>query len=186
MVSADTLKFARRFARRARHIGKRHVLAVLAGAVGASMLIFAFGFARPAKAGPAGPDANTAKLNPRAISITLPKDIKWVTEPNGAVNAVLRGDPSKPGPYIVLTKWTAHHMSHPHFHPNDRYVMVLSGTWWVGTGTKFDPDSTVPVTAGTFAEHYGKQVHYDGAKDGNVVLEIVGEGPATATPAEQK
>jgi hypothetical protein len=29
-------------------------------------------------------------------------------------------------------------------------------------------------------------VHYDGAKDEPAVLEIVGEGPATATPAEQK
>jgi len=34
--------------------------------------------------------------------------------------------------------------------------------------------------------HFGKQIHYDGAKDGDTVLEIVGEGPATATPAEQK
>jgi hypothetical protein len=29
-------------------------------------------------------------------------------------------------------------------------------------------------------------VHYDGAKDEPTVLEIVGEGPATATPAEVK
>jgi hypothetical protein len=34
--------------------------------------------------------------------------------------------------------------------------------------------------------HFGKQVHYDGAKEGDTVLEIVGEGPATSTPAEQK
>jgi hypothetical protein len=30
------------------------------------------------------------------------------------------------------------------------------------------------------------QIHYDGAKDSEAVLEIVGEGPATATPAEEK
>jgi len=36
------------------------------------------------------------------------------------------------------------------------------------------------------ARHFGKQVDYDGAKDGDTVLKIVGEGPATATPAEQK
>jgi hypothetical protein len=39
---------------------------------------------------------------------------------------------------------------------------------------------------GTFVTHFGKQVHYDGAKDGDAVLEIVGEGPAMATPAEAK
>jgi hypothetical protein len=34
--------------------------------------------------------------------------------------------------------------------------------------------------------HFGKQIHYDGAKDGDCVLEIVGMGPAAATQAEQK
>jgi hypothetical protein len=82
-------------------------------------------------------------------------------------------------------RWHAGHMSHPHFHPNDRFITVLSGTWWVGTGTKFDPDATVPMPAGSYVVHYGKQVHYDGAKDGDCVLEIVGMGPATATPAEE-
>jgi hypothetical protein len=96
------------------------------------------------------------------------------------------GDPDKPGLYVILVKWTAHHMSHPHFHPNDRFITVLSGTWWVGTGNKFDPDSTVALPAGTFVTHFGKQIHYDGAKEGDTVLEIAGEGPATATPAEQK
>ena len=77
-------------------------------------------------------------------------------------------------------------MSHPHFHPNDRFITVISGTWWVGTGTKFDPDGTVPLPPGSFVRHFGKEVHYDGAKDEDVILEIVGEGPATSTPAEVK
>jgi hypothetical protein len=55
-------------------------------------------------------------------------------------------------------------MSRPHFHPNDRFITVLKGTWWVGTGAKFDPDNTVPMPAGTFVTHFGKQVHYDGAR----------------------
>ena len=56
----------------------------------------------------------------------------------------------------------------------------------MGTGSKFDPESTVPLSAGTFVTHFGKQIHYDSAKDVEAVLEIVGEGPATATPAEVK
>lgn len=125
-------------------------------------------------------------LNPAAISIKLPKDITWVESPAGSAVAVLRGDPTKPGLYILLNKWHAHHMSHPHFHANDRYITVISGTWWVGTGAKYDPDSTVPLPAGSFVTHFGKQIHYDGAKDGDTILEIVGEGPATSTPAETK
>jgi len=127
-----------------------------------------------------------ADVNPAAISFKLPQQIKWVDSPAGSSTAVLAGDPAKPGMYIVLTKWSPHHMSRPHFHPNDRYITVLSGVWWVGTGTKYDPESTVPLSAGSVATHFGKQVHYDGAKDVECVLEIVGEGPATSTGAEAK
>jgi hypothetical protein len=130
--------------------------------------------------------AKVTDLNPAALAYKLPDQIKWTDEPSGAKAAVLLGDLAKPGLYIVLVKWTPHHMSHPHWHPNDRFITVLSGTWWVGTGTKFDPDGTVPMPAGTFVTHFGKQVHYDGAKDVEAVLEIVGEGPATPTPAEAK
>ncbi|MGH9732596.1 MAG: cupin domain-containing protein [Candidatus Acidiferrales bacterium] len=128
--------------------------------------------------------AQTGKLNPAALVYKLPNQIHWTDDPIGAKTAVLAGDPSKPGLYVMLVKWTPHHMSHPHWHPNDRFITVLSGTWWVGTGTKFDPDNTVPMPTGTFVKHFGKQVHYDGAKDEEAVLEIVGEGPDTATPAK--
>jgi quercetin dioxygenase-like cupin family protein len=127
-----------------------------------------------------------AEPDAKVLAYKLPNQIHWTGNPGGAQQAVLVGDPSKPGLYIVLTKWTPHHMSHPHFHPNDRFITVLSGTWYVGTGSKYDPDSTTPIPAGSFVTHYGKQIHYDGAKDEEVTLEIVGMGPATATPAEKK
>jgi hypothetical protein len=56
----------------------------------------------------------------------------------------------------------------------------------MGTGTTFDPASTVPGAGGPIVTHFGKQVHYDGAKDEEVVLLIMGEGPATSTRAERK
>jgi quercetin dioxygenase-like cupin family protein len=127
-----------------------------------------------------------ADLDPKAINIQLPKDIKWVANAGGSEQAILFGDPSKPGLYIVLTKWTPHHNSRPHSHPNDRYITVLSGTWWVNTGAKYDPDGMKPVPAGSYVVHYGNQIHYDGAKDAEVILQIVGMGPATSTAAEQK
>jgi hypothetical protein len=129
---------------------------------------------------------NAAGPDPKVLAFTLPDKIHWTDNPGGASQAIITGDPSKPGLYIVLTKWHPHHMSHPHFHPNDRFITVISGTWWVGTGTKYDPDSTTPIPAGSVVTHYGKQIHYDGAKDEEVTLEIVGMGPATSTPAEVK
>jgi len=134
--------------------------------------------------------ARAAELNPAAVTFKLPDQIEWKSPPGddrGVRNTVLVGDPSKPGLYIVMTKWLAgNHFSHPHFHPHDRFITVLKGTWWVGTGTKYDPGATVPMPAGTFVTHYGQQVHFDGAKDEDAVLLIVGDGPATATPAEVK
>jgi hypothetical protein len=129
--------------------------------------------------------AHAVELDPKAVVYTLPENIKWVVnERAGNAQAVIAGDPSKPGLYVVLTKWLAgNHFSRPHFHPNDRFITVIKGTWWVGSGPNFDPaGSTVPLGPGTVVTHYGKQVHYDGAKDEDAVLLIVGDGPATSTP----
>ena len=38
----------------------------------------------------------------------------------------------------------------------------------------------------TNATHTGKQIHYDGARDAECILQIVGIGPATSTSAEEK
>jgi hypothetical protein len=130
---------------------------------------------------------SAAELNPAALSYKLPDQIPWgPVNAAGAQVAVVVGDPTKPGFYAVYNKWTkGNHFSHPHFHPNDRYIVVLQGTWWVGTGPKFDPEhGTTPMPAGSFVTHYGKQVHWDGAKDEDAVLLIMGEGPATPTEVE--
>jgi hypothetical protein len=129
-----------------------------------------------------------AELNPAAVIYKLPDQIPWgPVNPAGAQSAVVVGDPSKPGFYMVYNKWTkGNHFSRPHFHPNDRYIVVLQGTWWVGSGPKFDPANSTPIPAGSFVTHFGKQVHWDGAKDEDAVLLIIGEGPATSTAAEEK
>ena len=107
--------------------------------------------------------------DPKALAYKLPKQLNWTGNPSVQQNAILYGDPTKPGLYIVLTKWMPHNMSRPHSHPNDRYITVISGTWWVGTGTKYDPESTFPIPAGSFVTHFGKETHYDGAKDAEVL-----------------
>lgn len=145
-----------------------------------AMLALGASSAIPAAEGP------FAGLDPKAISIRLPADLQWKGSANGVESIALAGDASKPGLYVVLVKWSAHHNSRPHFHPNDRFITVLSGTWWVNTGRNYDPDHMQPVPAGSFVTHYANEVHYDGAKDGDAILEIVGMGPDTLTPAESK
>ena len=129
-----------------------------------------------------------AELNPAAVAYKLPDQIKWSeADARGVQTAVVAGDPGKPGFYAVLTKWLkGNHFSRPHFHPNDRYITVLQGTWWVGTGTTADPENlTVPMKPGTFVTHFGNRMHWDGAKDEDVTLVIIGEGPVTTLRADQ-
>ena len=84
------------------------------------------------------------------MEVTTPDNIKWVKNAAGTQEtAVLFGDPTKAGPYVIRLRWLPGNMSRPHFHPSDRFFVVVSGTWWVGAGEKYDPESTVPAGPGT-------------------------------------
>ena len=133
------------------------------------------------------PAGYAADRDRNAVDVTPPGAIKWVRNAAGTnEQAILFGDPSKPGPYVARIKWFPGNMSRPHFNPNDRFFVVISGTWWMGTGEKFDPESTVPAPAGSYVIHYGGKVHYDGAKSEETIIQVWGIGPATSTPAETK
>ena len=143
--------------------------------IAAALLI---GFAGPAAA---------VELNPKAIVIKQADEMKW-RDPTGAApvnQKVLFGDPTKSGYYMVMNRFKPGNFSKPHFHPNDRFITVVQGTWYVGTGNKWDKDATVGVKTGGAVTHFGKEVHYDGAKDEEVILIITGEGPATLTRVEE-
>ena len=135
----------------------------------------------------AAPQVGGADIDRAAVDFKTPAEVKWVRNAAGTnEQAVLFGDPSKPGPYVVRIKWLPGNMSRPHFHPNDRFFVVLSGTWWMGTGEKFDPEGTVPAPAGSYVIHYGGKVHFDGAKGEETIIQVWGMGPATAPPAEKR
>ena len=69
-------------------------------------------------------------------------------------------------------------MSQPHSHPNDRFFVVISGTWWLGSGDKFEPEKTVGVKTDTYVFHKGGEMHYDGAKNEVAEIMVWGMGPA--------
>ena len=130
-----------------------------------------------------------AQANPAGAAVQPIKstDIKWVRNAAGTQErAVLFGDPSKAEPYVARIKWLPGNMSRPHFHPNDRHFVVISGTWWLGSGEKYDPNSTVSAGPGTYVYHKAKGIHYDGAKAEEVVIQVWGIGPDTSTAAEVK
>ena len=104
--------------------------------------------------------------------------------PETSVNVF--GDQSKAGMYIIRNRFAPGRTSRPHFHDQDRYVTVIKGTWWTGEGDVFQPDKMVPIKAGGFMFHPAGFHHYDGAKDEEVIVQIMGMGPVKTTPTEKK
>ena len=127
-----------------------------------------------------------AAPDPETMTVIKPEDLVWKDYPGlpGVRFAVVFGDPSKPGPYTIRVRFAPGVMSRPHYHPEARYVTVLKGTWWAGTGDKFDPSATVPVPVGSSAVHQPKKVHFDGAKDEPVEVQISGIGPSGTIPVK--
>ena len=100
----------------------------------------------------------------------------------GATQTVIMGDPSKPGMYVVQNVFEPGRLSRPHFHDQDRYITVIKGTWWVSLGPEsdvYDPSKMVGMKAGSFVFHPAFGHHYDGAKDEEAVVRIMGMGPVT-------
>jgi hypothetical protein len=125
--------------------------------------------------------------DPAVMTFKLPDQITWTGRPGGPQTALLQGDPNKDGSlYVQILKWPKGTGSMPHSHPTDRYIYVVSGTWYKGSGKEYKPDTMTPIPAGSFVHDIAKQWHYDGAKDGDVVIEMVGIGPASEPRPDRK
>ena len=100
-----------------------------------------------------------AKDSPDFVRIS-PAEIHWQDIPggHGAQKATLLGDQDKPGLYVVRAKFPPYVMDRPHWHPNARYVTVLEGTWYTGTGDTFDLARAVPLKPGSVMMHPAKAV----------------------------
>ncbi|HTM04355.1 MAG TPA: cupin domain-containing protein [Vicinamibacterales bacterium] len=99
----------------------------------------------------------------------------------GVESAVVEGDPSKPGYYLTINHFPAGVMSRPHYHPDERYVIVLKGTWYTDEGEVFRPGQAVALKPGDFMRHPKGGPHYDGAIDEDTWVAISGYGPTKAT-----
>jgi hypothetical protein len=117
-------------------------------------------------------------LDPSETQITLPDQFPWQplseAPPHSAEIATLYGDLNKSGPYVVAMKWYPGYMSAPHTYVTDRLCFVLSGTWWVNSGDRFEPNGTVPVPAGGFVRRVAHTPHYDGVKKGEPAPAVIG------------
>ena len=128
-------------------------------------------------------NAASAQTDAKGFVRLTPEQAEWKDVPggHGVQTAVISGDPGKAGLYVVRVKFPPGIMSAPHFHPEDRHAVVLKGTWYTGTDDTWDPDRTVALRPGSYMKHPAGAIHYDGAKDEEVIVQIAGYGPSGTT-----
>jgi quercetin dioxygenase-like cupin family protein len=109
--------------------------------------------------------------------------LKWVAPAayaKGAQFAVVKGDPTKEGFYVVRLKVPAGFKIAPHTHPNDENVTVLSGTFHIGTGDKFDQKLGATLKAGGYSYVAKGMQHYAYFPE-ETVIQLHGIGPQGIT-----
>jgi len=151
----------------------RRTIAALGCALGAAV------------ASPHAAHAQGLRPDAEGFLIARPADLQ---PPEGERRVTIIGNPSEEGLYLIQLTWAPGTGSRPHYHDKARYIRVLKGTWYVSTGAAsdvYDPDSMIPVEAGTFIYEPAGGHHYDMAKDEEVVVEIWGMGPVGSTQIPQ-
>ena len=110
----------------------------------------------------------------------LPEDIDWKpfpAFPPQACLAVLVGDPTRPGPYVVRVKLPVGVKIMPHQHPEDRIYTVMSGVFYIGLGDRFDGEKVKAYPPGCVIVLPGNTPHFHWAKAGEYVTQVTAIGP---------
>lgn len=118
-----------------------------------------------------------------APTIVTMDDVKWAPGTGmlkGADVAVLSGDPSKPGPYVMRLRIPANTKIPPHFHGDTENVTVISGALLVGLGDTFDASKMKELGPGAFVSVPANLHHYAMTK-AETIIQIHGMGPSSMT-----
>src|SRR6266849_3194213 len=128
-------------------------------------------------------NADSPKAHQKAMPEAMlfrPAEIKWqeapASLPKGAMIAVLEGNPTKEGPFVMRVKMPDGYRVPPHTHPKTERVTVISGTFNIGMGDKFDEKATRIMPAGSYGQWPAGMKHFVWAK-GETVLQFHGTGP---------
>lgn len=107
-------------------------------------------------------------------------DLKWAAGPAslppGSQVAVLEGDLASEGIFTARLRLPANYRIPAHWHPAFEHVTVISGSFWMGLGDKFDEAVLHEIPAGGFAVMSPGQRHFAATK-GETVIQLHGMGP---------
>jgi pimeloyl-ACP methyl ester carboxylesterase len=98
---------------------------------------------------------------------------------SGIETVVLKGNPDEAGLYTIMLRVPAHTRIASHSHRDDRVATVISGTWHIGYGDKFDEGKLKALPPGSYYTEPPSRNHF--AETGNepVVVQITGFGPSS-------
>ena len=99
---------------------------------------------------------------------------------SGIETVILKGDPTKPGLYVLQLRIQPNVTIQAHSHKDDRVATVLKGTWYFGYGDKFNESALKPLEVGSYYTEPPNTPHFAKTQD-LVVLQIVGYGPTSTT-----
>ena len=94
----------------------------------------------------------------------------------GSQQAIIVGDPTKEGGYVVRTKFPAGFKVAPHVHPNDENVTVISGMFHIGIGDKFDESKGQAIKPGGYVQVPKGVQHFAWVSE-DTVIQLHGVGP---------
>jgi quercetin dioxygenase-like cupin family protein len=98
----------------------------------------------------------------------------------GIETVVLKGDPTKPGIYVLALRAAPNMTIQAHTHKDDRVATVLQGTWYFGYGSKYDEKALTALPAGSTYTEPPNTAHFARTRE-QVVIQIVGYGPSSTT-----
>jgi ketosteroid isomerase-like protein/quercetin dioxygenase-like cupin family protein len=117
---------------------------------------------------------------PVAHAMVAPATLKWGDSPPGlpagARVAVVSGDPSAPGPFVLRAQVPAGYRVPPHWHPTAENLTVLSGTVALGMGDTMDDKTMTTLAAGGYAVLPADMRHSFAARTA-ATFQIHGSGP---------
>ena len=116
----------------------------------------------------------------RTFRSVLPEDVEWrpyAAFPPSARLAVVVGNPTEPGPYVIRVKVPAGVKLMPHRHPEDRVYTVISGVFYIGLGEQFDSDKLEAYPPGAVIVLPGRTAHFHWARSGEYVSQVSAIGP---------
>lgn len=98
--------------------------------------------------------------------------------PAGARFAVVSGDPTQSGPFVLRAELPPGYSIEPYRRSFDESIVVLTGTVRIGDGSSFDPSRMRQLDSGAFVRLRANEPHFAATHDGAVV-QIIGTGPFT-------